>query len=529
MPPQQEGKTEYGTGLTLDKSEIKTSQIPLKIQTPPSGLAKTKGSSFIEDLVNFEEGTAPQSFLVALTIGVVCGVSAFVYYKVLWNVLGYIWHTLPNQFIVNVWPEWSYVLWIPIVGFTMAICLGLTVKYMGEPGDLAYTVKCVHEKAFISIDHMMPMVFASQFSILGGGSLGPEAPLVAICACLGGWISRTVFKRTNRNIVRKHTLMGMAGALAAFFGSPLGGSLFALEVNSRFGVEYFEHIIEAIFCGEVTLCVFRSLAGLPIAPIWDITNPKLAGASAQEVLAGACIGLLGAGVAALFAKFHKTVMGYFKDYGLLPNNMAVQRALVGSVVIVALGMLVPQTMFWGEYEFQTIATMSPSKDLVHVWPTSGLFGFQMETGFHALIVGITKLIAISFTVAGGYRGGFIFPFFAAGAALGRCVHMFFPWIPIPLCCLGFAAAINVGITRTSLATPIILCFLAGEPNALSGVLAASLVSLFTTAYMPFIGPQQPRRDLDLSLFANVDTDPVIEEEEHHNDEPAPTEKLPLVV
>ena len=153
----------------------------------------------------------------------------------------------------------------------------------------------------------------------------------------------------------------------------------------------------------------------------------------------------------------------------------------------------------------------------------------METGFHALIVGITKLIAISYTVAGGYRGGFIFPFFAAGAALGRCVNMFFPWIPIPLCCLGFAAAINVGITRTSLATPIILCFLAGEPNALSGVLAASLVSLFATAYMPFIGPQQPRRDLDLSLFANVDTDPVIEEEEHHNDEPTPTEKLPLVV
>jgi H+/Cl- antiporter ClcA len=36
--------------------------------------------------------------------------------------------------------------------------------------------------------------------------------------------------------------MGMAGALAAFFGCPLGGSLFALEVNSRFGVEYFEHV-----------------------------------------------------------------------------------------------------------------------------------------------------------------------------------------------------------------------------------------------------------------------------------------------
>jgi H+/Cl- antiporter ClcA len=338
MAPQAK---DYGTGVT------KISEIA-EMQLPPSGLAKTKGASFIEDFLNFEEGTAPQSFIVALVIGVICGVSAFVYYKILFFALDYVWHTIPNNFIIDVWPEPLYVLWIPIVGVVMAVGLGLTVKYMGEPGDLAYTVKMVHEKAYISMDHCMPMVVASQFSILGGGSLGPEAPLVAICACLGGWVSRTVFKRTNRNIVRKHTLMGMAGALAAFFGSPLGGSLFALEVNSRFGVEYFEHIVEAIFCGEVTLAVFRSLAGLPIGPIWDITNPKLPGATALDVFAGACIGLLGAGVAVIFAVFHKKVMGWYKANGLLPNDMAVQRALVGSVVIIGLGMAVPQTMFWGK-------------------------------------------------------------------------------------------------------------------------------------------------------------------------------------
>lgn len=519
MHTQQIESTDYGTG--------KSQKAMSDIQKPPSGLAKTKGSSFVEDFMNFEEGTAPQSFIIALTIGVVCGVSAFIYYKCLFVVLEYVWHTFPNTYIVGFVPESMYVLWIPIVGFSMAICLGITVKYMGEPGDLAYTVKCVHEKGYISMDHCMPMVWASQFSIIGGGSLGPEAPLVAICACLGGYVSRTIFKRTNRNSVRKHTLMGMAGALSAFFGSPLGGSLFALEVNSRFGLEYFEHIIEAIFCGEVTLCVFRSLAGLPIAPIWEI-EPTLAGATAKDVFAGGCIGLLGAGVAAIFAMFHKYCMGHYKKRNLLANENAVQRALVGSVVIIALGMAIPQTLFWGEFEFQTIATMAPAKNLVHVWPTSGLFGFEMESGFHAFIVGVGKLIAISFTVSGGYRGGFIFPFFAAGAAFGRFLNMFFPSIPMPLCVLGFAAGINVAITRTSLATPMILCFLAGEPNALSGVLAASLVSLFATAYMPFIGPQIPREDLVFSLYTNIDTDPVVEEDGHH-EEQAPTEKAPLVV
>mmetsp|Transcript_57729 Transcript_57729/g.69440 ORF Transcript_57729/g.69440 Transcript_57729/m.69440 type:complete len:269 (+) Transcript_57729:154-960(+) len=194
------------------------------------------------------------------------------------------------------------------------------------------------------MNHVVPMVCASMFSILGGGSLGPEAPLVAICAALGGFVSRRVFKQRSRNVVRKHTLMGMAGALAAFFGSPLGGSLFALEVNSRFGIEYFEHTVEAIFSGEVCLVVFRALSGLPIGSIWIIAKPTLASANPVDVLTGAFIGLLGAGVAACFSSLHFKVMDVFGNMGLLVNSRAVYRGLLGGSVIVLLGMLIPHTM-----------------------------------------------------------------------------------------------------------------------------------------------------------------------------------------
>jgi len=63
----------------------------------------------------------------------------------------------------------------------------------------------------------------------------------SIISVHSGYISRKIFKMTNMNLIRKHTLMGMACALAAFFGVPLGGSLFALEINNRFGIEYYEH------------------------------------------------------------------------------------------------------------------------------------------------------------------------------------------------------------------------------------------------------------------------------------------------
>jgi H+/Cl- antiporter ClcA len=357
-------------------------------------------------------------------------------------------------------------------------------------------------------------VCASQFSILGGGSLGPEAPLVAICASLGGFISRSVFGVTNRNLVRKHTLMGMAGALAAFFGCPLGGSLFAMEVNSRFGIEYFEHTVEAIFAGEVCLVFFRGLSNLPIEPIWEISLPILQEAKPIEVIYGLVLGLIGALAAYLFAQMHMRVMKLFHYLDLIDRNeRAVYRALLGCSVVVVLAMLVPHTMFWGEYEFQTIATMSPASTLDHIWPTYGLFHFEMTSAFTAFIVGVTKLIAISFTVAGGYRGGYIFPAMAAGAAFGQSIHYAMPFIPVQLCVLCMAGAINTAITRTSIATALILAYLAGEQNAISAILASCLVSLFVTAYMPFIKTQMVRADMDCCLYQNDDAPQV--EADHH--------------
>ena len=196
---------------------------------------------FWEDVRNFEPGSMPHSAVLGITIGCICGVVAYLYYTVLEFLLEYLWRDLPEKFFVDQVPESLHWLWIPLLGFLMALGVGLSVKFLGEPGDLSYVVQCVHDKGFIDTSHVLPMVAASQFSILGGGSLGPEAPLVAICAGFAGYISRKIFFNTRLNLIRKHTLMGMACALAAFFGVPLGGSLFALEINNRFGIEYYEH------------------------------------------------------------------------------------------------------------------------------------------------------------------------------------------------------------------------------------------------------------------------------------------------
>lgn len=169
---------------------------------------KTPGTSFVEDLL--QAGSIPHSLCVGTTIGVVCGIAAYLYYVALEWLLETAWKTVPNQLIGNsiFVPK---VLWIPIVGFALATGVGLVVLHVGEPGDLAFTVKCVHESGYVDVGHASPMVLASLFSIAAGGSVGPEAPLVAICAALAGFLSQTIFGTltVDRNLLRKHTLMGV--------------------------------------------------------------------------------------------------------------------------------------------------------------------------------------------------------------------------------------------------------------------------------------------------------------------------------
>ena len=295
----------------------------------------------------------------------------------------------------------------------------------------------------------------------------------------------------------------MAGALAAFFGSPLGGSLFALEVCSRFGVEYYEHTLEAILCGEITLTVFRTLSHAPPSAIWSITSTehRLTAAYPIYILIGAMIGVMGATISSIFGYIHKTfVMSTMARYHLMDRQNTVRRAMVGVLVFVAVGLLVPQTMFWSEEEFQNIATMDAIASFPHIWPAISITGFEMHNFITALIVGVAKLVTISFSIAGGFRGGVIFPLFASGAAFGRALHALCPFLPVQVCVLCFAAAIQVPITRTALSTSIILTYLSGEPQALAAILAASLVSLFCTVNTPvLIMTQVPRLDLEGSM------------------------------
>lgn len=73
---------------------------------------------------------------------------------------------LPEQYFSKMVPPEYHVLWIPIASGTLCICVGIAVLLLGEPGDLAYTVSCIHSRAYIPMNHVIPSKSCPSFSLI---------------------------------------------------------------------------------------------------------------------------------------------------------------------------------------------------------------------------------------------------------------------------------------------------------------------------------------------------------------------------
>lgn len=89
----------------------------------------------------------------------------------------------------------------------------------------------LRRQGYVPIRQAPAMFLCSTFSIAAGGSLGPEAPLLALCAAATSWLARRVLGYRGAQL-RNFALIGMSAGLAAFFGVALGGEhlCFSLHV-----------------------------------------------------------------------------------------------------------------------------------------------------------------------------------------------------------------------------------------------------------------------------------------------------------
>lgn len=382
-------------------------------------------------------------------VGIVSGLFAGLY----WNVLELITHELEHFQGV------SLVIVMTIAG----LVIGLVIHFLGNPGEMAVIVNNIHFQGGRLDTRKNPsMILASLVSIAAGGSAGPEAPLVQVTGSFGTWAADRL--KLQGEDVRSLSLAGMAAGFTALFGAPLGGAMFALEIlHHQHVLEYYEAFMPAIVSSCASYIVFTTITHLGIAPTWHF--PQYQVHNIDDFALAIVFGIIGAAAGWIFIAIFRVCDRLFSR---IPGPIYVQTTLAG-LGLGILGFILPLTCYFGDQQLDTIVSQS--------FPAIFL-----------LVLAFGKIAAISVTVTGGWRGGFIIPLFFTGACIGKAVAILIPGLNATLAMICTMSAINAAVTRTPISTALLLSKLTNF-SPLTPILFSSLIGFFLAPKAPLIESQ----------------------------------------
>ena len=269
---------------------------------------------------------------------------------------------------------------------------------------------------------MAPLVLiGTLITHLFGGSAGREGTAVQMGASISDQFTR-LFKLNDeaRKII---IIIGISGGFASVFGTPLAGSIFALEVLILSKIPY-KAILPSLSTAIVAdyTCtawhVKHTQYTIPIVPDLNMENLFWA------VLAGIIFGLS----AMLFSKSTHFWTDLFKSRIKYPPL----RPFIGGAII-ALAV----------WQIGTTRYIGLGVPIIES-------AFKVESYPYDFLL---KILFTSFTIGTGFKGGEVTPLFFIGATLGNALIWF---VPLPLALLagmGFVALFS-GASNTPIASTV---------------------------------------------------------------------------
>ena len=132
-----------------------------------------------------------------------------------------------------------------------------------------------------------------------GLSLGPELPLVLTAGMIGSWLG--VICKQSMLQARVMNITAASAAVGGFFGFPMAGAMFVLEIPHRMGLQYFEALSPATIASILAVLVNRMIVNNDVTGYY--TYPFLTEALPSHIFTTAVIyGLVGSGVGVGYAE-----------------------------------------------------------------------------------------------------------------------------------------------------------------------------------------------------------------------------------
>jgi CIC family chloride channel protein len=293
---------------------------------------------------------------------------------------------------------------------------------------------------------------ASALCMGSGGSLGREEPILHTGAALGSTLGRVLGLPAAR--LRLLVACGAAGGLAATFGAPLAGVLFAAEV-----------ILPGVELGALGLLVIAAFAASLVGraafgSASFVTLPAFQTVSATEYVFYAALGVLAAVVAVTFIRVLESMRGLADDVWPGPEWL---RPAAGGVALAVVLLAVP-AMYGAGY---------------------GVLERALHGDYLLVVVAVlllAKIVATSLTVAIGGCGGVLGPLLFIGGMLGmvvgRAAAIVLPSVTGPAGGYGLVGmAAVLGAAAGAPMTAVVLLFeLSGDSRIIPPLIVATAVA-----------------------------------------------------
>ncbi|MEA5428309.1 voltage-gated chloride channel family protein [Arcicella lustrica] len=341
----------------------------------------------------------------------------------------------------------QWLIWfLPLGG----LAVGAIYHYFGQDvakGNNQLIEEIQHPEKTIPFKMMPLILLTTLLTHLVGGSAGREGTAVQMGGAIADFFTKPLkFNNLDRKIL---LMMGISAGFASVFGTPLAGTIFALEV-AFIGKVRYEAILPSLFSALV--------ADYTCQELWHVGHthyaipevPHLAiSAILWAILAGILFGLVGM----LFAKSTHFWSNLFKSKITYPPL----RPVVGGVLLAIL--------------FFAVGTSKYNGLGVSVIVES----FSEKLPFYDFLA---KIFFTSLTLGSGFKGGEVTPLFYIGATMGNALTNF---IPLPIALLAGMGFVGVfaGASNTPIACTLMGIELFGAESAIYLALACVMAYSFS--------------------------------------------------